>query len=323
MGYPQPNFIAASMSLIDPTPSSYARTASSKYGTNRRFTMKPVLSLVRTGVFPSFLPNSNTVSYTSSAVAIVRITSTSFISGTGLKKCRPTNRSGRLVAVIVSVMEMEEVLLAKIAAGFAIGSSEANILRFSSRFSMMASMMMSQAARSSFFVVPCNREKIMSTGSFNAPLAENLSRDFRIPAKPLSMYFRSISRDTTSNPAVAQTWAIPDPIRPQPNTPTFSILNIQTSRDLFSSQAPRVTWTPLLGNLRVNVQRKIGAHTRAWGNTRTIIAQNLLPSSGLGDAARGNKTLRQVSWLAMCGPEFTLPEHHGHLESCYNLLTNC
>ena len=49
---------------------------------------------------------------------MVFTTSTSFIIGTGLKKCRPMKRSGRLVAVISSVTEMDEVLVAKIASFF-------------------------------------------------------------------------------------------------------------------------------------------------------------------------------------------------------------
>ena len=56
---------------------------------------------------------------------MVFTTSTSFIIGTGLKKCRPMKRSGRLVAVISSVTEMDEVLVAKIASFFTMASSSA------------------------------------------------------------------------------------------------------------------------------------------------------------------------------------------------------
>ena len=76
--------------------------------------MKPVRSEVRTGVLPSFSENFTISSKTVGSVAIVRITSTSFMTGTGLKKCRPTKRSGRLVKTAISVIEIEEVLLAKI-----------------------------------------------------------------------------------------------------------------------------------------------------------------------------------------------------------------
>jgi hypothetical protein len=62
-------------------------------------------------------------------VAIVRTTSTSFITGTGLKKCSPTKRCCRFVAVEISVMVSEEVLLAKIVAAGHSASSAANSSR--------------------------------------------------------------------------------------------------------------------------------------------------------------------------------------------------
>src|SRR6202140_2421600 len=104
-----------SMSSIDPTPSSSARIASSRYGTSSRFTINPVLSCARTGVLPNFAPNATISSYTAGSVAIVRTTSTRDITGTGLKKCMLTNRSGGLVAVATGVIVNDVVLLAKIA----------------------------------------------------------------------------------------------------------------------------------------------------------------------------------------------------------------
>ena len=85
--------------------------------------MKPGLSVARTGVLPSRARTRRRPAKTSGAVAMVRTTSTSFISGTGLKKCRPMKRSGRPVAVISSVMESEEVFEAKIASCFSTASS--------------------------------------------------------------------------------------------------------------------------------------------------------------------------------------------------------
>lgn len=41
------------------------------------------------------------------------LTSTSFMTATGLKKCRPPKRSSRPVAAAMSLMGSEEVLLAK------------------------------------------------------------------------------------------------------------------------------------------------------------------------------------------------------------------
>jgi hypothetical protein len=42
------------------------------------------------------------------------------MTGTGLKKCNPQNRSRREVLFAISAMEIEDVLLAKIVLGFAI-----------------------------------------------------------------------------------------------------------------------------------------------------------------------------------------------------------
>ncbi len=78
-----------------------------------------------TGSFPSAFANSNAVLKASSLVTIVRTTSTSFMSGTGLKKCRPTNCFGRAVAIESSVMVSDDVFEAKIASGFTILSSSA------------------------------------------------------------------------------------------------------------------------------------------------------------------------------------------------------
>ena len=167
---------------------------------------------------------------------MVRTTSTSFISGTGLKKCRPMKRSGRLVEVRSSVIEMEDVFEAKIASFFTMPSSAAYIFFFSSTFSITASTMMSQSARSCMLVVPLSLARTACGVSFSAPFSANLASDFSIPAKPLSRYFCSTSRTVTSNPAVAATCAMPEPIRPQPRTPTFliSILVLQ-----FTTEAQR------------------------------------------------------------------------------------
>src|ERR1700723_4012095 len=170
MGYPHPSFIALSISSIDPTPSSYARMASSKYGTSSRFTMNPVLSEVRTGTLPSFF--------------------------------------------------------------------------FSSTFSMIASTPMSQSARSDLLVVPFSRARIASfccavIPPFSTGRSANFAKDFSIPANPLSRNFCSTSSTVTSKPAVAQTCAMPEPIKPQPRTPTF-LISINTFRGHETCGLPRI-----------------------------------------------------------------------------------
>ena len=81
--------------------------------------MNPELSCVRIGSLPSDRANSKTVSAVSSDVAIVRTTSTSFMTGTGLKKCSPAKRSARCVAADISVIVSEDVFEQKIVSGLA------------------------------------------------------------------------------------------------------------------------------------------------------------------------------------------------------------
>src|SRR5437016_85229 len=186
--------------------------------------MKPVLSFARTGVLPSFVPNATTSSYTISSVAIVRTTSTSFITGTGLKKCKPTNRCGRLVAVAISVMVREDVLLAKIVAGGHIASSAPKSSRFAGSCSMIASTMTSQSLRSSTFVVPLSRPRISRfAASVIVPFSASRFRFLSMLLSPLSSNSALTSHTTVGNPDAAATCAMPDPIRPHPTTPTLRI----------------------------------------------------------------------------------------------------
>src|SRR5581483_5735129 len=75
----------------------------------------------------------------------------------------------------------------------------------------------------SLLVVPLRRARTASGFSFKVPFSANFPSDFSIPANPLSRYFCSTSSTVTSNPAIAATCAMPDPINPQPSTPTFLI----------------------------------------------------------------------------------------------------
>src|SRR5664279_2977753 len=100
---------------------------------------------------------------------------------------------------------------------------------------MMASITMSQAARSWMSVVPFSRDCAAAFCSvvmppFSTPRSTSRARDFSIPAKPLSRNFWSCSSTTTSKPAVAATCAMPEPINPQPSTPTFLISIIASLR---------------------------------------------------------------------------------------------
>ena len=73
-------------------------------------------------------------------------TSSSSISGTGLKKCMPTTRSGRAAAAASAVTGSEDVFVASTASASQISDRRANSSRFSSRSSGAASITSSQRA---------------------------------------------------------------------------------------------------------------------------------------------------------------------------------
>ena len=87
--------------------------------------MNPARSPMVTSVLPSEASNASISATTSGSVTTLRITSTSFITGAGLKKCRPTTLSGREVATAISVTDSDEVLVASTSLGRQSSSSSA------------------------------------------------------------------------------------------------------------------------------------------------------------------------------------------------------
>ncbi len=88
------------------------------YGNSTRLTRNPAQSFTTIGVLRILLARATTVAIVSSLVFSPRITSTSSMRSTGLKKCIPTNRSGCGVDSARRVIEIVEVLLARIASSF-------------------------------------------------------------------------------------------------------------------------------------------------------------------------------------------------------------
>ncbi len=86
-------------------------------GMRIRLETNPGRSRASAGVFPSSRAKSRIAAAVSSEVSRPRITSTSFSTGTGLKKCMPTTRAGRPVAAPRLVIGIEDVLEARIGAG--------------------------------------------------------------------------------------------------------------------------------------------------------------------------------------------------------------
>ena len=77
-----------------------------------RLTMKPGVERACTGTLPQDRASSNTASATPGSVCRPATTSTSFIRGTGLKKCMPTRRPGCCRPLAMAVTEIDEVLVA-------------------------------------------------------------------------------------------------------------------------------------------------------------------------------------------------------------------
>ena len=175
---------------------------------------------------PGCAANATASSNASGEVSGERTTSTSFMSGTGLKKCRPTKRSARLVVAAISVIDSDEVLEAKIACGGAGGvegledlalgvevldhhlDHEVAVAEVLERRSCPSSRPRTSALRSAVtlpFSTPLARKRL--------DLAQALLQELVV----------HLAHDARRSPASAQTCAMPEPIRPQPTTPTVLI----------------------------------------------------------------------------------------------------
>jgi hypothetical protein len=86
-----------------------------------RLTMKPGVDRACTGTLPQARARSKMASATPASVCRPDTTSTSFISGTGLKKCMPTSRPDAAGPLAMAVTEIDEVLVASTHCGDTIG----------------------------------------------------------------------------------------------------------------------------------------------------------------------------------------------------------
>ncbi len=89
--------------------------------------MKPALSPQMTGLLPRVATRALTSSSTTSSVTTVRMISTRFCTGAGLKKWMPMTRPGSALAVEISVTLSEEVLVVRMHSGVTIPSSSRKI----------------------------------------------------------------------------------------------------------------------------------------------------------------------------------------------------
>jgi hypothetical protein len=140
-----PSSIASALA----SPSCSANTASFSIGHRIRFTTKPGLFFTTIGVLPSLRASASAAATVASEVCSPRISSTSAIIGTGLKKCMPRKRSARAVTAASCVIEIDDVFDAMIAPGFASASILRRISILIAGFSVAASITRSTLASSS------------------------------------------------------------------------------------------------------------------------------------------------------------------------------
>src|SRR6266516_3796297 len=116
-------------------------------------------------------------------------------------------------------------------------STSLHISSFIPRSSVIASITRSQSTRSEYSSVGVIRPRTASTSDCSAlPFSTARASCLEILPMPPSSFSWLTSLTTTSQPAWAQIWAIPWPIRPQPTTPTLLIsIRRPPSLDRFGS----------------------------------------------------------------------------------------
>ncbi|OLB41260.1 MAG: hypothetical protein AUI04_08070 [Candidatus Rokubacteria bacterium 13_2_20CM_2_64_8] len=116
----------------------------------------------------------------------------------------------------------DEVFEARIAPGGQIRSSLANVSFLSGWFSVIASTTRSQSLRSSSLVVPTTRASTSSLAFASIlPRDTRPSSIFLMLPRPRWSSSSLASTTVVTKPAWADTWAMPDPMSPQPRTPTL------------------------------------------------------------------------------------------------------
>ena len=167
-------------------------------GISTRLEMKPGASLHSSAVLPNCSQSVRVRSYVSSEVAMPRMTSTSFITGTGFMKCMPMTLSGRRVAAPSFVIEMDDVFDARIASGVVISSSARKICAFNPASSLTASITKRASLRSFNSLVGRMRSMIARfSSSASRALSTSRCKLRSIAARPRCKNSSATSRMTT------------------------------------------------------------------------------------------------------------------------------
>ena len=141
--------------------------------------MNPGVAAARTTCLPQLSASPVTAPATAGSVARPLTTSTSRISGAGLKKCMPTSRPGWLSPAAIAVGDSDEVLVASTQPGVTTFSSCANRVCLTARSSATASITHWAGARSARSAATSSRS---SAGSASLPFSTSRATRARIPS---------------------------------------------------------------------------------------------------------------------------------------------
>jgi hypothetical protein len=167
---------------------------------------------------PSAKPRARS---TVSGVVMIDVTiSTSGSTGTGLKKCSPSTRSGWRVPAPSFMIGTDDVFEARNCASGSSSSSRSKRRRLAVSSSTIASIAASAPSTSSSVAVNASRSSAASRSPCSSlPALTPRSSDFSIAARERSARSASASTTVTSTPERAHTSAMPEPINPPPTTP--------------------------------------------------------------------------------------------------------
>ncbi len=186
-------------------------------GMRMRLETNPGKSRASAGVLPRSRARATIAAAVSSEVSSPRITSTSWRTGTGLKKCMPMTRSGRFVAAARLVIGMDDVFEARIAAG---GNSSSARRKMPLLASGVLDDGLDQEVGGNEVVDRLDaREHLRRV---NVAFLGELREAPPIAPRPRSTAPGNASCSETRRPEAATTCAIPPPICPAPTTRTCS-----------------------------------------------------------------------------------------------------
>src|SRR5664280_997974 len=186
-----------------------------------RLTMKPGVERAWTGVLPQRRLNATMASAVAGSLERPETTSTSFMSGTGLKKCMPTKRPGSRRPAASAVTEIDEVFDASTQSSATTVSRSRKTLFLAAAFSTMASTTRPEpAASSSHGTATMRAATALASAASSLPLAARPSSVEASLATAAAAAPSRASKSLTRWPACAATWAMPAPMMPAPTTKT-------------------------------------------------------------------------------------------------------